>query len=405
MSVTSSDNAASTQPGSDSMAAAASTSSLRILMGVPAPGATGGGPALHLPMLAQDLGSLGFEVVTFPFGRWSEGESALLKIVRQAWDWLRFPLRVWRARPDLVHLNSALDRRALLRDVPFTVLARLLGQRVLIKWHGSETQLLRQRGPWGLACRLLMQNLAVLCVLSQQERRDVRAAGFDLPCHVVRNGLEIARYHQHRDVRARLGIDPESPLLLFIARLIPTKGLRDTLEAMQRLPTDSPAVLLVIGDGPERQAAEQRSAERDLQSRVCFLGRLTEAEALDYYCGCDILVFPTFHAEGFPMSIFQAVAGGMGIITTRIRAAADHLSEPENVLFVPAHDPGAVAAAMQRLLTQPQLLGDMQQANRRLAARFDRKQVASQFATIYRSAVPGTGERAETRTTTHPEDA
>lgn len=377
----------------------------RILMGVPAPGATGGGPALHLPMLVDDLGALGIGVVTFPYGRWSESESWLQKIVRQAWDWLRFPARVRRAHPDLVHLNSALDRRALLRDVPFVLLARLLGQRVLVKWHGSETELLGQRGPWGLACRLLLQNLSVLCVLSEHERREVRAAGFEVPCQVVRNGLEIARYRQPRDVRARHGIPEGSPLLLFIARLIVTKGLHDVLEAVSRLPADEAAVLLVIGDGPERAPAEALCDKLGLGSRVFFLGHLTEAEALDYYCGCDILVFPTFHAEGFPMSIFQAVAGGMGIVTTRIRAAADHLREPENVLFVPAHDPGSIAAAVQRLLQQPDLLGDMRQANRRLAQRFDRREVAAQFADIYHAAIPGARDRAGHRQTIHPEDA
>ena len=50
---------------------------LRVLMGVPSPGATGGGPALHLPMLVEDLRAAGIDVRTFPFGRWAEGEGLL----------------------------------------------------------------------------------------------------------------------------------------------------------------------------------------------------------------------------------------------------------------------------------------------------------------------------------------
>jgi glycosyltransferase involved in cell wall biosynthesis len=358
----------------------------RILMGVPAAAATGGGPALHLPMLVADLRELGFEVQTFPYGRWAEGESPYQKIFRQAVDWLRFPRRLRRAQADLLHLNSALDKRALLRDVPFVLLARWMRQRVVVKWHGAETDLLTQGGLWGTACRLLLQRLQTLCVLSEHERQAVQSAGFTLPCVVVRNGLDLQRYHERRDVHARLGIEPGTPLLLFIARLIATKGLRDTLEAFREVAASTAAHLVVIGDGPEKSPAEALCGEWGLTSRVHFLGRLTEAEALDYYCGCDILVFPTFHAEGFPMSIFQAVASGMGVVTTRIRAAADHLTEAENALFVPPHEPTAVAEALRRLLREEGLLQHMRQANRSLAHRFDRRVVAAQFAEIYGNA-------------------
>ena len=83
------------------------------------------------------------------------------------------------------------------------------------------------------------------------------------------------------------------------------------------------------------------------------------------------------------MSIFQAVASGMGIITTRIRAAADHLVEPDNVLFVPPREPAATAAALRRLLQDATLLASMRRNNRLLAQLFDRRAVAEQFGDIY----------------------
>ena len=86
----------------------------RVLMGVPAPGATGGGPALHLPMLVEDLRRARFDVVTFPYGRWEEGEPLLLKMWHQLVDLARYPWLLRRAAPDLVHLNSAFDRRAVM---------------------------------------------------------------------------------------------------------------------------------------------------------------------------------------------------------------------------------------------------------------------------------------------------
>ena len=73
------------QPGKDATAA---VHPARVLMGVPAPGATGGGPALHLPMLVEDLRAAGHTVTTFPYGRWSEGEGLATKMTHQLFDLL-----------------------------------------------------------------------------------------------------------------------------------------------------------------------------------------------------------------------------------------------------------------------------------------------------------------------------
>jgi glycosyltransferase involved in cell wall biosynthesis len=229
-----------------------------------------------------------------------------------------------------------------------------------------------------------------ISVLSREEERALTSAGYTKPIPVVKNGLDLSRYAARCDIRPRLGLPADAIVLLFIARLIPAKGLGDAVQAMSSVSSKT-AHLVVVGDGPSRTAAEQRVGALGLQSRVHFVGSISEDQAKDYYCGSDILVFPTHHNEGFPMSIFQAVASGMCIVTTRIRAAADHLDDPTNCLFVPPRDPRALAEALQRLLNEPALRRHMGQNNRQLAKRFDRRLVADEFAEIYRSIAPVRG--------------
>ena len=357
---------------------------LRILMGVPAPGATAGGPALHLPMLVADLRAAGHHVDTVAFGRWGEGESLRRKVWHQVRDLARWPRTVRRAAPDVVHLNSSFDRRALARDAPFALATRLAGAPLFIKWHGSEPELLQSRSPlWRALVRVLFANTQALGVLSSAEQDAVRRRRDAPPCHVVRNGLDLERYHERRDVRSRHGIPAASPLLLFIGRLIPAKGLTDVVRALPAVAAAHDAHLLVVGDGPARAPAAALATELGVASRVHFAGQTSEAEALEYYCGCDILVFPTYHAEGFPMTVFQSVAAGLGVVTTRIRATADYLHEPDNALFVPPRDPAAIAAALERLLADGAALAAMRDNNKALALRFDRRTVAAEIATIY----------------------
>jgi glycosyltransferase involved in cell wall biosynthesis len=341
-------------------------------------------------MLVEDLRAAGHEVVTFGFGRWAEGEPPAVKVWHQAIDLVRYPALLLRTRPDLVHLNTSLDRRALCRDVPFALVTRLLGRRVLVKWHGSEPELLSSRSPlWRALSEALLRLVSGVAVLSSEEAAAVRGRRRAPRCDVVRNGLDLGRYVNRRPVRERLGVPAESPLLLFIGRLIPAKGLLDVVRALPELAGRYGAHLVVVGEGPTRAAAGALARELHIESRVHFTGRLPEEEAADYYCGCDVLVFPTYHPEGFPMTVFQSMAAGLGIVTTRQRAAADYLREPENCLFVPPRDPVKLAAALGRLLGDAALLERMRGANREDARRFDRRVVAAEFGDLYAGLLAG----------------
>jgi len=358
--------------------------SMRVLMGVPSAGATGGGPALHLPMLVEDLRAAGIDVHTFAYGRWAEDEGRWRKVGHQIADLARFPARLRRARPDVLHLNSALDRRALVRDTAFSLVAWAHGVPVLVKWHGGFVEILQERASvWRAVAALFLRTTAAIAMLSTEERDAVTKRRPRLRCFVVSNGLDLARYVPRTDPRSQLGVPAGAALLLFISRLIPTKGLLDLIEAMPEIVQKSGAHLVVVGDGPVAAPAKERVRAQGLVAHVHFMGAVSETEALDYYRGCDLLVFPTFHPEGFPMAVFQSLAAGMGIVATRVRAIADHLREPDNVVFIPPRDPAALSRAVVKLLDEPDTLASMRAANLTLAKQFDRTRVSANFETIY----------------------
>jgi glycosyltransferase involved in cell wall biosynthesis len=116
---------------------------------------------------------------------------------------------------------------------------------------------------------------------------------------------------------------------------------------------------------------------------VRFFGYVTEEEAAKFYANSSMLVFPTYHYEGFPMVIFNAAAAGLPIITTRIRAAADYLSEPENCLWVEPRSPGQVADAIHTLVIGEDERKQISANNRLLAARFSAEIVTRKYLESY----------------------
>jgi glycosyltransferase involved in cell wall biosynthesis len=358
---------------------------VRVLMALPDPRVRGGPPS-HLFLLRDALIARGLDVRTFTYGGRRHDEGWLTKLGGRALDLARIPALLRRHRPDVLHINSAFDRRALLRDAPFVRLARLLGQTVVIKFHGSDVGCLDDpRWLWRRLTRTVVMGSHLVCVLSQEERRAFEARFPEARITVVKNALDLGRYTGGERFRERWRLPANQPLLLFIARFIPAKGLREVIEALPAIRRRHDAHLLLVGDGPERASAEALARRLELAGHVTFTGYIPEEETVGAYRAATLLLLPTDHQEGMPMVLFHSLACGLPVVCTRIRAAADWLEEGVSARFVPPRDPDALARAVTALLDDPEQRRRMGEAGRELATRFDQAKVAEEFAGLYAS--------------------
>jgi len=361
---------------------------LRILIGTPEQGAHGG-PAACEPPFNRELRRRGFAVdeEIYTFSAASGFINRFQRVLRTA---RRFQELVSSGNYDLIHLNTSFDTMAVLRDV--AVLRRLprRSTKLFLKFHGSDGDLLTTNNPVlrGMTNYLLARADGI-GVLSSEERDNFLGAGVsERKLFQVKNVVEPIAATRSPDFREAIGIGPDTPLLLFIGRFIPAKGLLDCVYACKIIAERGQKVLLFcVGDGPARAAAEAAVRRLDLESSVRFSGYIPEADAAGFYANSTMLLFPTYHYEGFPMVIFNAAAAGLPVITTQIRAAADFLREPDNCLWVEARNPEQLADKIALLLTDPQLREQMGQNNRALATQFSAEMVASEYVEIYQKLV------------------
>ncbi|MBU0717603.1 MAG: glycosyltransferase family 4 protein [Planctomycetes bacterium] len=290
---------------------------------------------------------------------------------------------------EIVHLNSAFDRRGLMRDVWFVGIARLLGKHVVIKFHGSDLSFLRNARLWWRVLRtLLVRRHTTLCVLSQEEREAFVAAFPRAHVVAVKNALDLSRYERADDVRPKYSIPPDKPVLLFVARFIESKGLHEVLRALPMIREQHDVHAVLVGDGPVRAKAEEMCRQLRIESYATFTGYVPEEETVGFYRAASLLLFPTYHQEGMPMVIFHSLACGLPIVTTRIRAAADWLEDGVHCRFVPPRNPHELARATCALLDDPALRRRMGANGRALARTFDRRTVAGEFLSLYESITP-----------------
>lgn len=188
---------------------------------------------------------------------------------------------------------------------------------------------------------------------------------------------------------------PGAPLrLLQACRFIPKKGLELSLEAVALLRQRGFNVFLdLAGDGPERPKLEARIKQLGLQEQVRFLGFLPNAELLARLPDYTVFVHPSRDTaegdrEGIPNSMLEAMASGMPVVATAHSGIPEAVDSGVEGLLVPQNDVLALADALARLLSSPEMYADMcKHARTRIETSFSYASAIQELEAAYQAAI------------------
>jgi rhamnosyl/mannosyltransferase len=206
-------------------------------------------------------------------------------------------------------------------------------------------------------------------------------------CHVIPYGIDTAQLEQ-RDPGARFG----ERLVITVGRLVYYKGLEYLIRAM----ADVRGRLVIVGDGPLRGKLERLAAQLGVADRVLFAGVISNAEVLAYYHAAAVFVLASAaRSEAFGIVQIEAMAAGLPVINTSLDTGVPLVSVHEQTgLTVPPADPQALAAAINRLLDDPNLRQKFGQAGvRRAREEFGLDRMLKRTLQLYRN-VTGTDEKS-----------
>jgi glycosyltransferase involved in cell wall biosynthesis len=173
---------------------------------------------------------------------------------------------------------------------------------------------------------------------------------------IVPNGHEVARYRtmscERSQLRASLGVGPEQTLAIYVGRLIPSKRVCDLVDALAMLHGQHPELRLVLaGEGPERARLQQQIDTLALGRAVRLVGRRLDIP--DLLQASDLFVFPS-ESEGLSNSVIEAALSGLPIVACDIAGVREIVLGGRGAELVPCRDPAALAAAIQRVVENPE---------------------------------------------------
>ena len=171
-------------------------------------------------------------------------------------------------------------------------------------------------------------------------------------------------------------------VVMTVGRLLERKGHRELIQAFASVHRQvSEAVLIIVGDGPERLALESLRNELGLNDAVRFLGIRPDVDELLQLA--DVFAFPS-HFEGFPGALVEAMATALPVVASDIEVHREAIAPMVNGILVKLGDPYSMAAALVEIWKSDSLRYVLSKSARETAVeRFDIHSIVNQYLTAY----------------------
>ena len=235
------------------------------------------------------------------------------------------------------------------------------------------------------------QSDGVTAISEHLRERTREAFGIASEIEVIHNFVNCDVYVRKPELVAAMRprfAEPDEKIFVHLSNFRPVKRVTDVVEVFARVAKELPARLMLIGDGPDRSAAEYLALKYGVQDRIHFLGKQDNVSEL--LPVADLMIMPS-EMESFGLAALEAMACGVPPIATQVGGVPELIADGKNGLLFEIGDVDAMAAAAIELLRGDARLQMMAQAARKTAQdRFCASRIIPQYEAYYERVVERT---------------
>jgi glycosyltransferase involved in cell wall biosynthesis len=333
-------------------------------------------------------GKFDVDVEYFVVGSRGEQEGLFAAALRIIADFVHFIFMLVHRRYDVVHINPSMNFKAVIRDGILLLLAKALGCKVIIFFHGWDQKFRENLTSHYLTLfRAVFSRADTFIVLASSFKRQLIEMGLTNPIHLAKTSVEDGLVSQISEysLRAKLRKGRAARTVLFLSRIEKGKGIYEALNAFAVLRRRMPQARMdIVGDGAELAGAMEYVGLKEIHG-VRFFGHLSGPAKYDRLRDGDIYFLPT-HTEGMPISVLEAMAAGIPVVTRPVGGLPDFFKDGKMGFLSESFEPEILAGFLERLLSDARLREEIALHNFRFARReFTADLAAHQLSTLYRS--------------------
>ena len=276
------------------------------------------------------------------------------------------------------HATSAWIAKEMLREQ---------GRRlpVVTTLHGTDITIVGQDQSYRAITHFSIERSDRITAVSEWLRTEtISTFACECPVEVIPNFVDPAVFDRARHgpaLREELG--GGRPVLMHISNFRPVKRVCDVVRIFARVRATRPCVLVMVGDGPDRHAAEEEARRLGVAADVRFLGKIDSVAPL--LAAADVYVFPS-ESESFGLSALEALASGVPVVAAQVGGVPEVVRDGVTGALLPLGDLDGMAAAVARFLDPAVWPTASAAAAADARARFATADVVARYEALYADA-------------------
>jgi len=260
---------------------------------------------------------------------------------------------------------------------------------VVTTLHGTDITIVGQDHSYQAITKFSIERSDRITAVSQWLKDETtRAFGCsDCPIEVIPNFVDPTVFDRARygnELRQELG--GGRPVLMHISNFRPVKRVVDVIRVFDRVRAQNDCVLVMVGDGPDRHAAEEEARRLGVAADVRFLGKIDTVAPL--FAAADVYVFPS-ESESFGLSALEALASGVPVVAARVGGVPEVVRDGVTGALLPLGDVEGMAQAVRGFLDPGRWSEASAAAAADARARFATGDVVARYERLYADAMDG----------------
>jgi len=293
---------------------------------------------------------------------------------------------------DLIHINTTLGYRALIRDGFFHLFAkRFYNKKTIVFFHGWSYEMESGIDRYFIKIFKFFFNFNHCIVLANSFKKKLIKWGY-APEQI---SVDVAMFDEKLldgfriNERKRKITTQKNIQFLFISRIEKAKGIIEAVETIRMLSIDYPNIhLTVAGDGKYLNYTKSYCKKKSINN-VSFAGYVDKDEKRILLRDSDIMLFPTYYLEGMPSVLVEAMAFGIPVITRPVGGIPDIFIDGKHGFMTNAMDPYTLAQLTKKIINDRNLWWRMSNASHKeiIEGRFFVSRITKRLITFYRLAL------------------
>lgn len=306
------------------------------------------------------------------------------KGVRALFRLIPYLFSLWRTSGsvDLLHVFACSGWSWFLFATPAIWIAKFRGAAVVLHYHGGEAESFFSHSFKWIKSTLLRADIVVVPSGFLESVFNQR----NISCVVVPNVINLELFSKPPTCLMAWE-EGRYPHVVVARNLEPIYDNSTAIKAFRIIKNHFPAACMTVaGSGPELQSLVDLVDELELADSVRMVGRVDNARMPELFHCADVLINPSL-ADNMPVSILEALASSVPVVTTSVGGIPYLVVDGETALLVPPGNPEAMAHGVISVLSSPRIRSDLIRNGRNLVQQFAWHQVKKKLYAVYERAL------------------